>query len=317
MDEYSLLIKTLKSWGLPNVTSIKKIYYTGAVFSVATSKGAKYILKEKKNLDKADAESKLLISLKSYGLPIGVPLSNKKNTPYIIYENKNYILYPYLPGFSITNYYTESGKEHSKAFGKAISMLHSGLLKCTELNNLFPKMDLHKEIYTIAIPKIKQNSDESEKKYLDTIANEISDYLSNTYTKLPLQLIHKDAHPSNILFHDGKLSGFIDFESVELGSRIFDVCYCSTYILIKGFRDPEKRLSWLTLSKSLFEGYEKINPLSKEEKEAIRYLLIAILIFFTAVFYSVNNTETAAKTKQAIFWAYENMMSIEGHKLIP
>ena len=97
MDEYSLLIKTLKSWGLLSVTSVKKIYYTGAVFSVTTSKGNKYILKEKKNLYKADAEFKLLSNLKSNDLPIGVPIFNKTLIPYITYENKNYILYPYFP----------------------------------------------------------------------------------------------------------------------------------------------------------------------------------------------------------------------------
>jgi hypothetical protein len=43
--------------------------------------------------------------------------------------------------------------------------------------------------------------------------------------RLPLQLIHRDPHPGNILFSGGEVSGFL--RSV----RLWDPCYCATGLL--------------------------------------------------------------------------------------
>lgn len=48
---------------------------------------------------------------------------------------------------------------------------------------------------------------------------------------MPHNIIHRDANPSNILFSNGEVSGFIDFEISEKNIRLFDPCYCATGIL--------------------------------------------------------------------------------------
>jgi prepilin-type processing-associated H-X9-DG protein len=72
--------------------------------------------------------------------------------------------------------------------------------------------------------------------------------LSTINRELPIQLIHRDAHPANMLFLDGRISGWLDFELIVRGPRLFDLCYCATSILMNGMDDPDNA-RWLTLLK--------------------------------------------------------------------
>ena len=80
--------------------------------------------------------------------------------------------------------------------------------------------------------------------------------LEPIYKELPRQLIHRDAHPSNMLFSAGRLTGLLDFELVRRGPRIFDLCYCASSLLVDGFEDCEKGQKWPSLFRSLVRGYE-------------------------------------------------------------
>jgi serine/threonine protein kinase len=44
-------------------------------------------------------------------------------------------------------------------------------------------------------------------------------------------IIHRDPNPSNIMFENGEVTGFIDFVISERNVRLFDPCYCATGIL--------------------------------------------------------------------------------------
>jgi Ser/Thr protein kinase RdoA (MazF antagonist) len=72
-------------------------------------------------------------------------------------------------------------------------------------------------------------------------------------------MIHRDAHPSNMLFDGGELTGFLDFEMVTRGLRVFDVCYCGSALLAGGFDEVEKRKQWPELFHSLLQtAYPKL-----------------------------------------------------------
>ena len=68
----------------------------------------------------------------------------------------------------------------------------------------------------------------------DSFFNGFIDGFGMLYDKLPKQLIHRDPNPSNILFDNGIVTGFIDFDLSEINIRLWDVCYCATGILSDG-----------------------------------------------------------------------------------
>lgn len=78
-----------------------------------------------------------------------------------------------------------------------------------------------------------------------------------TFDKLPRQLIHHDPNPSNILFVNGEVSGFIDFDLSERNVRLWDPCYYATGILSE-WRDVENIYEkWMDILKGILRGYNR------------------------------------------------------------
>lgn len=113
---------------------------------------------------------------------------------------------------------------------------------------------------------------------------------------LPKQITHRDLHPANILFNDGKLTGIFDFEMVCIGIRIFDPCYCATSILVGGFQNPQNRCKWTGILRSVFHGYRELIDISVIEQQAIFPVLLGIQLLFMA--FSLQQGEYTGSTMQ-------------------
>ena len=48
---------------------------------------------------------------------------------------------------------------------------------------------------------------------------------ADVYKILPRQLIHRDVHAGNMLFDNGRLVCFLDFDSSQINARLFDIAY--------------------------------------------------------------------------------------------
>ena len=132
----------------------------------------------------------------------------------------------------------------------------------------------------------------------------------SSYIKLPKQLIHRDIHPSNMIFYRNKLKGFIDFEIPTYGIRIFDPCYCSTSILTSKFKSKKARKKWLNLLLSIFKGYKSQNRLKRVEINAIFYVLLSIQLLFMACMVRINKIKTAKFNQNILKWIYDNKNQI-------
>lgn len=53
---------------------------------------------------------------------------------------------------------------------------------------------------------------------------------------------HGDFHPGNMLFHEGRLSGVVDWSSAWIGPRDFDLSYCRTEVALVAGVDAADRL---------------------------------------------------------------------------
>jgi Ser/Thr protein kinase RdoA (MazF antagonist) len=119
-------------------------------------------------------------------------------------------------------------------------------------------------------------------------------------------LIHRDLHPANMLFDAGRLTGFIEFEWVCGGPRIFDVCYCATSLLVSAFPDPERMQRWPDLLHSLLKGDQTICPFIPAELSALYGTLAAIELLFIAFSLETHADEAAKRNTSILKWLAAN-----------
>ncbi|MCL2198682.1 MAG: phosphotransferase [Defluviitaleaceae bacterium] len=142
---------------------------------------------------------------------------------------------------------------------------------------------------------------------IERVSKEILGYINDfhpLYKKLPRQIIHKDLNPSNIMFDGDKFQGFIDFDMVQRNVRIYDLCY----LLQDVFQNnPE-------IAKCIYESYDKINPLTQEEKQAIPYMLVMIGVLESIWTFNHGDNMNGDKKSLSDFhikrteWMFENRL---------
>jgi Ser/Thr protein kinase RdoA (MazF antagonist) len=127
------------------------------------------------------------------------------------------------------------------------------------------------------------------------------DYINNfsiLFNKLPKQLIHRDPNPSNILFDGDEVSGFIDFDLSERNVHLWDPCYCATGILSEWRGVDGIYEKWPDILTGILQGYNSVNPLTDEEKQAVYYVICSIQMICVAYFESVSELKELAKTNR-------------------
>ena len=233
--------KLLKNWKIGTVSAIEPISsYWGKTSLVITTDGKYFILKEKHSLSQAMQEFNLLSKLSNAGAPVAVPVRLINGEHFLLVNERTYCLYPKLPGKVVEEHYAGSALERARSFGKAIAFLHSCLLMCENIGDI-PELKLIEQIQEWAIPCIRKNGEIVDGYTVEETWNAFEQEMVQLEDDLPKQLIHRDLHPANMLFENGGLTGFVDFDMIVSGFRIFDVCYCATSILVGGFQDSAKR----------------------------------------------------------------------------
>lgn len=100
------------------------------------------------------------------------------------------------------------------------------------------------------------------------------------FPSLPLQIVHADWHPGNMLFKRDEIVAVIDYDSCRLSRRVADVANGLLQFSITGRGDPdgwpdepdEQRF------KAFVDGYQEISNLSEAETLCISHLMIEALI---------------------------------------
>jgi Ser/Thr protein kinase RdoA (MazF antagonist) len=109
-----------------------------------------------------------------------------------------------------------------------------------------------------------------------------------------------------MLFSAGQLTGWLDFELVRRGPRVFDLCYCASSLLVEGFEDLEQGRQWPGLFRSLVRGYEKSCPLTDPERQAVYGVFVAIELIFLAFWMDRHNEDAAAECERLVYWLAKN-----------
>ena len=298
----------LSCWDLDPIRSIDVLQLAessagGNVAFVQTVTGARFVLKRETLRRNLQSEYGLLKALAASGVPVAVPLQARSGESYVQVGDEYYNLSPQLPGAVYTDHYGPGAEGRARQFGVAIARLHGALRGCDQIASM-PDMDLPGDIQRCG-PLVRSIWPANQRPP-GPILTELETGLAKCFTLLPQQLLHRDAHPGNMLFQDGQLTGWIDFELMERGPRIFDLCYCSTSLLMNGLDDPAKRQAWPRLVRALVEGYDSVSPITPVERGAIRMMQMAIGVLFIAWLAHNNYTAPAARNIEALAWLYAN-----------
>jgi len=262
-----------------------------------------YILKRRSNRTRVWEEFDLLTWLLEHDQPVSLLMCTKENIPWAEHQGSFYVLYRYLHGTPGNELDMLDGSL-AQATGSELARLHQALGGYGGSAS-FPSFDLFQEVSSYAWPTVQAYSSMKFRDRLQGLEQEISTQLVNPYEALPRQLIHRDFHPGNLVFTDGKINGILDFDRVRIGVRLFDLCYLATSVLSEGFGDPKKRERWLGFVQDLVRGYTAVDPLQKTEGHVFSDIMYLIQLLFIAYFLDEGNTTLADLNLGILLWLYE------------
>lgn len=271
MVSHKKVTTILKAWGLQKET-VSDIYYegTGNKNESAVYVGSDYVLKFAANLGKLKSHIAISKELENVGLYAATPVETLAGEEYIADGELYFCLTKRLPGqqMKLGSMYEEGFGEKARFIGEVIGQLSKALVN---VEALVEEADMYGSVVNWAIPQLTGKLNVSEQVFRD-----YKETFGALYEKLPKQVIHRDPNPGNIILAKDKW-GFIDFELSEKNVRIFDPCYAATAILSESFEEgnEEKLAKWVQIYKNIITGYDDVVKLTKEEKQAIPYVVLS------------------------------------------
>ncbi len=294
------LRNVLENWDIESGLPIGDIYLadgtkvSGGVFTV----GTEYILKTGER-EKLMKNMKVAKALSKQGFDASLPVPTKQGFEYL--DGKEpFVLTHAVKGNPLpkADGFGNNRIEFGKKYGKSIARLHKALKEVQ--NEILPdEVNLYKSVTDWALPIVRQKNEQWSMGLDEDFFKDFTDTFGKLYDRLPKQLIHRDPNPGNILFENGEVSGFIDFDLSEVNIRLLDACYCATGILSES--SDEEYEKWLDILSGILHGYDSEGKLSAEEKQAVFYVICAIEMVCTAYFESREEFKQLAKTNRKMF----------------
>jgi len=313
MEQHELR-KVLTNWDIPQNLPLGDIWILdGAAASGNVWKvGENYVLKFGPR-DKMLNNMRIVKALAAQGFTAAHILTTKTGEEYIDGDNI-FILFHSLPGepLSKEQRFGESRYDYGYKYGQGIAKLHLALQEL-EPAIMPDEVNLYKNVTEWALPDMQKQNQQWSLALPEDFFEEYTREFGSIFDKLPKQLIHRDVHPSNILFHNSEISGFIDFDLSERNIRLWDPCYCATGLLCE-WRDVEDiQKKWPLVLTGVLSGYGSIAPLTPEEKRAVYYVLCSIEMVVTAYTAGIEEFQELAKTnREMLQYIAKNKAMVDG-----
>lgn len=289
----------LSSWDVPQNLPLTDIWVMdGAVISGNVwSFGGGYILKAGERVPLLK-NLKIQKALAAQGFTAATPVATKSGAEYL--DGKQiFTLTHKIPGEPLgkDERFGEARRDYGIKYGQSIARLHRALAKL-ETDIMPNEANLYKQVCEWAMPDVKKQNEQWSMGLSDEFFKDYAETFGSIFDKLPKQLIHRDIHPSNILFNGGEVSGFIDFDLSERNVRLWDPCYCSTGMLSEKTGVYGHYEKWPLVLEGILHGYDSANHLTTEEKQAVFYVICSIQMVCVAYFESVEEFKELARTNR-------------------
>ncbi len=164
-------------------------------------------------------------------------------------------------------------------YGQSIAKLHNALAKVESDIQPF-EQNLFEQVTEWALPIVKKQNIQWSMGISDVFFEEYIHNFGAMFEKLPKQLIH---------------------------------CYCATGILSEKRNVENAYEKFPEILDTILHGYDSVNPLTAEEKQAVYYVICSIQMICVAYFESVNEYKELAKTnREMLLYIIEQKDRING-----
>ena len=304
------IIKLLSNWNIDRNLEIRNTFTAGGAVKTndTWTIGEDFIFKSGKNISGLKTHIAIARELERDGMSSPTPVKTAKDADFIIEGDRYYILTNRVKGEFLNPEarYDENRVFIGEKYGAAIGNLHK-ILKEQDNNIEVNDSNILRTVLDWALPKTKITMEQWGCSLPDEFYEDYIENFTKIYDDLPRHIIHRDANPSNIMFSNGEVSGFIDFEISERNIRIFDPCYCATGILSEADRIEGAYDQWNEILKAIINGYDKVIQLTDNEKRAIPYVIYSIQMIFIAWLPTEESyKDMAMKNREMLVWIWEN-----------
>jgi homoserine kinase type II len=226
-------------------------------------------------------ETTLLRSIAAYHLPFALPLpiETRDGELFVPYEQENgqgavAVLTPFLAGHPLNRAIDRNDMELTKVAARALAQLDQALaqlpLDMQEVESptlqFFGQLDRVHPLVPDPGAAFEQLPVEHEQiEQLRLILALTEQQIPPLYHKLPLQYLHRDYGPSNILVEGQEVSAILDFEFAGRDMRALDLCIALSWWPFFLFDSGQE---W-PLIDAFANDYLALYPLHEEELQAL------------------------------------------------
>lgn len=151
---------------------------------------------------------------------------------------------------------------HCAGVGEALARMHLAGLDYPRRQPNLRGLDWWNETVPVVLPHL---TPEQSSLILGELAYQNHVAASSACRSLPSGVVHADLFRDNVMFEDGKLTGFFDFYFAGCDTFLFDVAVCLNdwcIDLATGARDDERSVAFLA-------AYQAVRPLTMQERQLL------------------------------------------------
>ena len=295
MISKKIVMKLLAHWGMENAP-VSNVVYEGSnrVSENEFTVGEAYVLKVSGLPGGLKRHVEIAEALDKAGLQASLPVPTKEGEILLKEADVYGILCRRVKGSKINGKEMFATKDVNAAyrFGTLIGKLHQALEKFDD--SLCQENHIYNTVRDWALPMAQKKMSIPQE-----LAAEYRSRFGEIYDKLPKQIIHRNMNLSYVYLNGEEMIGVTDFDLSEYSIRLFDVCYAATGILSENFADTEENMQkWLELYQSIVKGYDEVIGLTKEEKQALPYVVFSIQLICVAYFADKEEFTELAKINE-------------------
>jgi Ser/Thr protein kinase RdoA (MazF antagonist) len=261
-----------------------------------------WYLKSGESAETVERDLDLLEYLAGAGLAVPRYIPTVAGQRYRVDEGKPLWLSKQLPGSHFEQFRGSTGVEHVERLATPLGELHRVLLGAPNPQR-FP---VFRDSGEVLLEQLLTRETPFDVARLQHLRGSI-----DSVAALPQQLIHRDYQRGNVLFTEGAPAGFLDFDLVHQGPRLFDVCYCATGVLSESFGEPGYVEYWLSIVEAIFRGYGRNASLSKQEQSLAWSMLMTIELLVMRSCVAAQALDGALMNQGMLFWFEDHRSQIE------
>lgn len=259
------------------------------IYSGTWKIGDLFVIKKYDDRVSIERNIEIIQALHRHNIPVGNVKLTESGDQYVFCDGSYYACFEKLNGSNLV----DLSKCPSAVYqvGKVLAKLHRAFLSIQDELQTWQNSLLEE-----TRGWIRDTLDKENWQWIDQecFQKTLSD-LETLYPLLPVQLIHRDVHFGNFLFHQGSFSGYIDFDLSQRNIRIFDICYFILGLLSEDSKVHATKEQWFSFLEQLLTGYQQVNPLTVQEMKAIPCVMKAIELLFMAWYSQQNDQECASQ----------------------